>query len=291
MVLVLGKNKEGAILIDTQTAPFGAQIRREAEHLGKKVELLVNTHHHADVTGGNHAFTVDTRVVAHAKCKERIDGQMNRYVSQIKEFLMAPSAERARETPSIQADWKSLYGRVSSLKAREFTPTETLKEPRTELTVAGRKVVLMAPVAPRGAHTDNDVVVHLPDDDVLIVGGLVSAHVHAVIDADGGSNTHGWQEALEQLEHLAGPRTLVIPGEGKPGDKSLLRWQHTYLKEIRGAVERAVAGGRTRAQVRQLKPPLHVPAGDSDTRLLLSLDAVFEEVKAAAPQAPAKPPK
>src|SRR5579862_7016969 len=47
--------QSGSALIDCKNAPFGACLRREAEALGSAVKLVINTHHHADHTGGNHA--------------------------------------------------------------------------------------------------------------------------------------------------------------------------------------------------------------------------------------------
>src|SRR5258705_401627 len=69
MVLVVGKGGTECVLIDTQTCPFGSQIRREGEKLGGKVACVINTHHHPEITGGNYAFARDTRVLAHAKAK------------------------------------------------------------------------------------------------------------------------------------------------------------------------------------------------------------------------------
>src|SRR6185295_2924664 len=42
---------KGVLVVDCKNAPFGPQLRREAEALGK-LAMVVNTHHHADHTGG-----------------------------------------------------------------------------------------------------------------------------------------------------------------------------------------------------------------------------------------------
>lgn len=282
MTLVLGKSGQQAVLIDTQTGPLGAQVRREADALGKKVALVVNTHHHPEITGGNHAFTGDTRILAHPKCKERIPGQMNRYISQVKEFLFrGEDAPENKAMPAVREDWLALHRRLRQLTGSDFAPTETLDD-RRELTIDGRRLLVFDAAGSMGAHTDNDIVVSLPDDDILIVGGLVSAGTHPVIDRQGGASVQGWRAALTRLEALAGPETLIVPGEGKPGGRDLLKEQREYLADVEKAVREAIAAGKSRADVRALTPKLRLPGGGEggSSRLSMSLDAVFEEIKA-----------
>jgi glyoxylase-like metal-dependent hydrolase (beta-lactamase superfamily II) len=286
MVLIIGN--KAAILVDSQTAPFGAQIRREAEHLGTKVELAVSTHHHPEITGGNHAFTSDTRIIAHPRCKDRIPGQMNRYISQVKEFLYREDRpDAAKAMAAIRKDWQALHDRFTKLKPADFAPTEVIESEKKELTIGGRKIVLI-PIVPlksggaRGAHTDNDLIVHLPDDDVLIVGGLVSAGNHAVIDFAGGARSAGWMQALEMLESLCGPKTTVVPGEGAVAGIDVLKAQREYLQVLRTCVTDAIAAGKSRAQTRSLQPHVRIPDGGtsaSPARLAMSLDSIYEEVQ------------
>ena len=80
----------GAVLIDAKNAQFGTTLRREAGALGNPVKLLINTHHHADHTGGNHAFLdpedmgndaamSPVRVLMHPNAKPRVEAQGERY--------------------------------------------------------------------------------------------------------------------------------------------------------------------------------------------------------------------
>ena len=277
MVLVLGRDGKAAMLVDTQACPYARQIRREAEHLGGKVELVISTHHHAEITGGNRAFTPDTRVIGHARNAARISGQMNRYVSQVKEFLFRKEDPARKEAwEAVRADFAELNKHKAAFMPEEFAPNETVDAERTELEVGGRRVVLMSLGA---AHTDNDLGVHLPDDDVLITGGVVSHGMHVVVDRDSGADTRGWCAALRRLESMCSPTTVVVPGEGEVGGSGVLGAQRTYLEALRASVEEGVAKGLSRAEVRALKPAVAV--GDSKgARLAMSLDAVYDEVRA-----------
>ena len=52
--------------------------------------------------------------------------------------------------------------------------------------------------------------------------------------------------ALERFEALAGPQTVIVPGEGKPGWRELLKEQREYLAEMEKAVREAIASGKAR---------------------------------------------
>jgi cyclase len=282
-----GAGEPGCLLVDTMTAPLGAQVRREAEHIGGgKVSVVVNTHHHENVTGGNIVFTADTRVIAHVNAKARIIGQANRYRSQVKEFLyqiedIAKKSPKAAER--IREDWAALHKRIGTMKGEDFAPTETFDVESETVEVGGRKVVLhhfrKGDGKPLSAHTDNDTVVHIPEADLVHTGGLVSYKMHAEIDRDGGASTAGWIEALGQLEKMCDAKSTVVPGEGAiTTGPAAIAWQREYLEAIRSAVGSAIDQGKTRAEVRKMKPHLKVGPDAKEDRLVSSLDAVYQEL-------------
>src|SRR5437899_5222114 len=95
--------KQGALLVDCKNSPFGQELRREAD-TPTKLTHVVNTHHHGDHTGGNHAFTPDLPVIAQTNATPRILGQLNRYVSQIKEGLGAAAEKQGQSAKQVLAD-------------------------------------------------------------------------------------------------------------------------------------------------------------------------------------------
>src|SRR5436190_16190441 len=65
-------NKDAVLAIDTQY-PDTAKICLEGlkQKAGRGIDVLFNTHHHADHTGGNGVFKAETKkIVAHAKVPE-----------------------------------------------------------------------------------------------------------------------------------------------------------------------------------------------------------------------------
>src|SRR5690606_3209060 len=61
---LLAISGEEAVPIDTKLASLGATLQREAISRAPKLAMVINTHQHADHSGGNFAFE-GPRVVAH----------------------------------------------------------------------------------------------------------------------------------------------------------------------------------------------------------------------------------
>lgn len=137
----------------------------------------------------------------------------------------------------------------------------------TELAIGGRRVVL---THPGPAHTDHDLVVHVPDAGVVFAGDLVEhAPSGSFTEESFGPDTTlaGWPAALDTVLALE-PR-VVVPGHGDPVDAGFVaacREQLTALAAVREQVARgelsvaaAVArspfpGGVTRAALRGAAP-------------------------------------
>ena len=121
-----------------------------------------------------------------------------------------------------------------------------------ELRAAGH-VVELAHVTP--AHTDNDVVVRIPELDVLHVGDLLINGHHTFVDTSAGGTTVGWDRALAAAIAMCTPATHVVAGHGPTTDRAGLQRQRDYFDRLREAAGAAIREGRTRAEVTSLKPP------------------------------------
>lgn len=267
-------SKDAAYLIDTKNSPFGLTIRRIAKEMAgaaKEKLVVINTHHHADHTGGNHAFTGDRRVIAHENCSRRIQGNVSRYISQIKEAVGAFQGKKGPEIDAAKADWQKLYKDVTRLKAADFTPTETIGA--THTIDAGVKLELRH-FGP--GHTDNDVVIFIPEQNVLIAGDLLFHKVHPYVDPDGGGRVSGWIESLRQALNLCDSKTRVIPGHGELCGVEGLKGQIEYFERVCEAVEKAVKAGKPRREVADLR--LSFPGYANPERASMALLGVYDEL-------------
>ncbi|MFC3896298.1 MBL fold metallo-hydrolase [Lentzea rhizosphaerae] len=94
-------------------------------------------------------------------------------------------------------------------------PTHTFRDTVT-LDVGGRRVDLhhFGP-----AHSSHDVIVHVPDVDVVFAGDLVEEGAEAKAGTD--ATPSNWRAVLDRILDL-NPR-IIVPGHGKPVDAQFVR--------------------------------------------------------------------
>lgn len=277
-----GGTDAGLTLIDCKNAPFGAALRREAVGVagrGKPLKQVINTHHHADHTGGNHAFTKDLPVLAHIDCKVRVGQQVNKYIAQNKEAMMQMDV-MARVNPKKRAALEKVrpevvayHDKVTTLTKADFEPTQTMKDSQ-EIEVGGVKMTLRH-FGP--GHTDNDVVVHIPSRNIVHTGDLLFNKRYPFIDLEGGASTAGWQEALKKVIELCDEKTVVVPGHGDLAGVAALHEQIEFFDKVRDMVGKAMKEGKNRADV--MKLPADAFPGYQGTNWSTTLRSVFEEMQ------------
>lgn len=242
---------DGLAVVDTQfadTAPlFLAGLPGRA---GRPIDLVINTHHHGDHTGGNPVFI-------------NIAGQM---VAQRRvPLLQMRAAERAGNLHK-QAFARTLFDTSWSCDLGD----ECVR------------------VAHHGAaHTGGDAVVHFEKANVFHLGDLVFNRMYPVMDRAGGCVVKNWIRVLEGLLRDCPRDALFIYGHGRGGfgvtglheDIGVMR---DYLSALLAHVEKQVAAGRSRAEVCALEnfpgfEDFHVPPGKGN-RLASNLAAVYDEL-------------
>ena len=195
------------VLVDTRsTAAQGRELRSDLRRLTAAPWRVVNTHHHFDHAFGNAVFR-PAETWGLERCAERLRAGGE-----------ATIAELARDMPELAAD---LAETVVDPPDRTFTR-------RAELVVGGRPVELLH--LGRG-HTDNDIIVLVPDAGILFAGDLVE---QGAPPSFGDSYPLDWPGTLGHvLDRAAGP---VVPGHGDVVDADFVRGQ---LAEIALVAERA----------------------------------------------------
>lgn len=273
-LLVVGTG--GGLLVDCKNVGFGRALRLEAEAIGDPLTHIVNTHHHADHTGGNTAFRGDLPIIAHEAAKPRVLSQLNRYLSGIKEAILNLEKPESPATAPVRSDIKALHDRMTQMKAEEFAPTDLIARDR-QFEVGGRPVELMH-FGP--GHTDNDLVVVLPALNVVHTGDLLFHRRHPFIDRGAGATTSGWTSAVGKIIGLCDEDTVVVPGHGEPTDRAGLQGQIDYFERAREAIGKAIDQGRTRAEVSEVVVPEFEEYGGEQIRPL-TFGAIYDELTGA----------
>src|SRR5688572_12945028 len=254
-LVVIGRGE--ALLVDTKVSGFGQVLEREARALGASIRTVVNTHHHGDHTGGNDAFTRSATTIAHERAKTRVLASVGESLARLKGAPVDAYAAGLRQsgfdvtiTAEARRDVEGFIAALDGVKPEAFAPTVTLETDR-ELRASGY-VVQLTHVTP--AHTDNDVIVRIPELDLLHVGDLLFNGHHTFVDVSAGATTAGWDRSLAVAMAMCKPSTVVVAGHGSTTNRAGLQRQRDYFARLREVVGTAIREGRTRAEVVALRP-------------------------------------
>ena len=149
----------------------------------KPVTHVVNTHHHGDHYFGNVAFEGAT-FISSEMCRKMV-------LETSHEWLEIMERDIGRKLPGTKP-----------LAAGVTYPEGT----RTETFIHGVRVVFLVP---RGSHTIGDLLVHLPDDKVLVAGDIL---VSGVVPTFQDGFLKNWIRTLDEIQTLGVAH--FVPGHG-----------------------------------------------------------------------------
>jgi len=266
---LLLKTPDGPILCDAKTATAAMDLHDQTIKLASSLpKLLINTHHHYDHIGGNFLLAEHAEVIAHKNLKPRIEKTLQQSI------LPALRRQVAELKQAGRADEAANLGlRIGKLSVRDFAAAQEIDE-RHEQTFGGVKIRL-SHYGP--AHTDNDIVMFLPELNILHTGDLIFHELHPYIDRAAGATTSGWRAALAQAMKLCNDETIVIPGHGEVTDRSGLKAQDAYFVELRRFVREQIDAGRTREEIVAMKIPAFEGRGFEQVQAV-ALGVMYDEL-------------
>lgn len=215
---------------------------------GRKLDVVINTHHHADHTSGNPIFRPGAKsLVAHANVPK----------------LQLAAAEKA-----------------GTVEKQVFADTTFAEAWRHDL---GDEVVTAQYFG--AAHTKGDAIVHFEKANVIHLGDLVFNRLYPVIDRPGGASVRHWITVLEEAMKTFPADAVYVFGHGKkefgvtgrPADIAAFR---DYLTALLEHVQKEIAAGKTKEQIVTLEnlpgfPDLHTPLPN---RLGSNLGVAYDEL-------------
>jgi glyoxylase-like metal-dependent hydrolase (beta-lactamase superfamily II) len=203
---------DGLVVIDTRaTHPMADELRADLQALGNQpLAAVVNTHGHWDHAFGNARF-LPAPIWGHVRC-----------ATMIRERGEEMRARMIEEFPDEPFD------------AVELTPPTELFEETATLDLGDRQVELR--YLGRG-HTDNDIVITVPDASVLFAGDLLE---NGAPPSFGDSYPIAWAETARVLLSLI--TGGVVPGHGDPSDLRFAERQTAELEELAVLARDAASG-------------------------------------------------
>lgn len=239
-------DKDALVVVDTQFPDTARQcLEGLKQKSSRKIDFLVNTHHHGDHTAGNVVFKPEARaVVAHRRVPE-----------------LQKQAAAQRKTEAEQAYADTLY----DTEWRQNVGSETLR---------------LRHHGP--AHTGGDSIVTLEKANVVHMGDLMFRELHPFIDRPGGASARNWIKVLEKAVADHDADTIFIFGHareglGVTGDRSALHGFRDYLTAVIEHVEAGVKAGNSRDEITAATaiPKFEQYQGN---RLASVLGVVYDEV-------------
>lgn len=193
----------GLLIVDTRGSHrLGRELQADATELSRPIRWVINTHFHWDHSWGNAVFT-GAELWGHERCPPAL--------------LSTFTSEQAR----VIGDFPDMAEDVREVVP---TPPRRLLDDAASIDIGGRLVELRH--LGRG-HTDNDVVVVVPDAGVLFVGDLLE---HGAPPYFGDSFPLDWPATADAIVAIAsGP---VAPGHGYVGDRAFAERQAGELRMV-----------------------------------------------------------
>src|SRR4029079_10752456 len=154
------------------------------------IRVLVNTHIHSDHTGANAFF---------AKQGALIYAQEN-----LRNEMLRPPA-RANGQPSPSPEMAAV-----PIATYNYNPA-TRGQPAVTFNMNGETVDFI-PMMP--SHTAGDTIVRFRKANVIYIEDFYRNFGYPFADQANGGSLKGMLDAVDLIEKLAGPHTLLVPGHG-----------------------------------------------------------------------------
>jgi cyclase len=244
-------SKDGLLVIDTQFPDTAATcLAGLPGSQGRKLDVVINTHHHADHTSGNPVFKPSTKtIVAHVNVPKL-------------QFAAAETAGTLDKQVYADATFPDIW--------------------RREL---GDEIIT---AEYHGAgHTSGDVTVMFEKANVVHMGDLMFNRLYPFLDRPAGASMRHWVVVLEDIAKNYPADAIYIFGHGNPkfgvtgkrGDLLILR---DYFSAVLDYTQKKIKAGEPREKIVALEnfpgfDDFHVPPGPGN-RLPANLGVAYDEL-------------
>jgi glyoxylase-like metal-dependent hydrolase (beta-lactamase superfamily II) len=237
---------DAVVVVDSQFADTAAMFLEGMKpKTTRRFDLLINSHHHPDHTGGNKVLQPSAmKIVAHAN----VPGLQRKQAAAQKS-----EANQAYADTTFERDWKASVGR-ETVSARHYGP----------------------------AHTGGDIVITFQNANVAHMGDLMSFQRNPRADRPAGASIVNWITVLENTVKDHAADTIYVFGHSKVGErvtgssKDLLELRD-YFSAMLDVTRKAIASGRSQEEV--VKTPA-IPGFERYEGTPTALEAAYQELTA-----------
>jgi glyoxylase-like metal-dependent hydrolase (beta-lactamase superfamily II) len=237
---------DAVVVVDSQfadTAPLFLEGMKPKTQ--RKFDLLINSHHHGDHTGGNKVLQPNVgKIVAHAN----VPGLQKKAAAAAKS-----EANQAYADTTFDREWSTKVGN-EAVSAKYYGP----------------------------AHTGGDIVITFQNANVAHMGDLMSYQRNPRADRPAGASIVNWVRVLENTVKDHNNDTIYIFGHSKVGErltgsgKDLLELRD-YFTAMLDFTRKAIASGRPAEEVAKTAA---IPGFERYEGTPTAITAAYEELTA-----------
>jgi cyclase len=242
--ITVQSGEDGVLLVDAGLAERSDAVLAAVRQLSEKpIRLIIDTHVHADHTGGNAAIAKAGSTIAGGNVVGDIGASAGNQATVLafQSVLERMSAPSGTQPAAPQGAW----------------PTETFTTPERKLFFNNEGIEIIHIPA---AHTDGDSIVFFRRSDVISTGDVFVTTGYPIIDRARGGNIQGVIAALNRIIEIAIPAetqeggTLIVPGHGRLCDVADVVFYQEMVTIIRDRIQHMLNDGMTLEQVKAARP-------------------------------------
>lgn len=207
---------EGLVLVDSGAPKTGDAVMAAVKAFGgnARVQVLFNTHYHADQTGNNEVFAASgARIVAH---------------------------EHTRQWMSSDY-WVPEEDRYEKARPKAAQPGETFRTTGSMKVGAEQIEYGHLPLA----HTDGDIYVFFKEANVLTVGDVASPRRDPSFDYFTGAWIGGLLDAMDTVLNLSSEQTRIVPASGPEMTRTEFKAERDLMEEVRSRIWKQTLQGHS----------------------------------------------
>jgi cyclase len=217
---------DGVVLVDGGSAAATDALMKTIASLpgGGPVHTLFNTHWHPEQTGLNEQL---------GKAGKTIIAHENTRLWMATDVTWPWNGQRFKRAPKIAQPNKTFYDAG---------------------TLESSKIAVRYGYIPDAAHTDGDLYVYFPQQNVLAVGDVMSGQGWPVVDWATGGWIGGIVGGLQRLQTLANEQTRIVPARGPVLGLADLKTQTEMYGTIYDRLTQLLNKGRGPSEAVAAKP-------------------------------------
>ena len=236
---------DAVVVVDSQFADTAPMFLKGLQpKTSRKIDFLINSHHHPDHTGGNKVMQPNVgKIVAHVN----VPGL------QKKQAAAAKSEDnQAYADTTFDKDWKTTVGK-ETVSARYYGP----------------------------AHTSGDIAITFENANIVHLGDLMSFQRNPRADRPAGASVPNWIPVLERIVKDHSNDTVYIFGHSKAGErvtgssKDLMDLRN-YLTALVDYAKKQIAAGKSQEEI--VKGTMAIPGFEHYEGTPVALEAAVLEL-------------